>query len=430
MNEKLLHYIWQFQLFNKTNLQTIEHQDLKIVHPGNHNENQGPDFLNAKIKVEETIWAGSVEIHINSSDWRLHRHSEDENYNNVVLHVVWNHDQNLQLPFPTLVLQSLVPKVLLEKYMTLMSNSIFIPCEKNINSINNIVIEKWKERILMERLQEKTIYIESLLKKSNSNWDEVCWWMLARNFGGKINGDQFEQMAQSLPFKILLKHKDSLLQIESMIFGQAGLLKKDFIDAYPKELQKEFSFLKKKYNFKQPKISVHFLRMRPANFPTIRLAQLSHYLHLHGKIISKIIEEKDIKMISNSFKVVTSDYWNQHYLFDEPSVIKVKKTGQQTINNFLINSVVVLLYAYGYYNNIEQLKTKAINWLEKIPAEENVISNEFVNLGLINKSAYDSQALIHLKNRYCNNKKCLECAIGNAIFKKESLLELQPVISC
>ena len=415
MTERLLQYIWQFQHFNSSGLQTTDEQSLQIIHPGIYNTNQGPDFLNAKIKIDHTIWAGSIELHIHTSDWQQHDHSNDKNYNNVILHVVWNNDHELQLPFPALELQNRVSKLLLKKYDELMHATQFIPCEGQIRQVNAITITSWKERLLVERLQNKAQYVEKLLQQSKQHWEEIFWWILARHFGTKINSDAFEKMAQSLPLNILAKHKHQIQQLEALLLGQAGLLDKEFEEAYPLMLQKEYHFLQKKYKLNKIHASVYFLRMRPANFPGIRLAQLAALIQQSQHLFSTIKETDNINDVIKLFSVTANDYWHYHYVFDEATAFKKKTLGRQMIRNIMINTVVPVLYAYGYFNNNESYKNKAMQWMEQLAAESNNITNGFELLGIENKTAFDSQALIQLKNEYCDQKRCLQCAIGNRI---------------
>lgn len=420
MNEKLLHYIWQYQLFNKDELYTTDHSLIKISFPGTLNTNQGPDFLNGKMEMEDTIWFGNIELHLLSSDWELHRHSEDVNYNNVMLHVVWEHDKELHLEFPTIELKSRVPGLLMKKYQAIMNQQTFIPCEEIINMVKPITISKWKERMLIERLQEKAQNTISLLVKAKGNWDELCWWMLARNFGGNVNAASFESIASSIPITIIHKNADSLFTIEALLFGQSGLLNRKFGDEHPIDLFKEYLHLKRKYALKQPPIQLHFLRMRPANFPTIRLAQLASCIFNERKWFTKIIEEENLNTLKMIYDYDISEYWKTHYRFDTASLYKSKKLGNQTINNILINTAVMLCYAYGYYHSIEKLKTKAIRWLQEIPPEDNRMINGFEILGISNQNAADSQALIYMRNNFCLKKRCLDCAIGNEIFRNEN----------
>jgi hypothetical protein len=418
MTERLLQYIWQFQYLNVANLQTTQCQQIQVFFAGIYNVNQGPDFLNAKIRIAETTWAGSVELHINSSDWKLHNHSNDDNYRNVILHVVWNDDLNHELPFPTLELKSKVSKLLLTKYEELMQNPHFIPCQNHLSSIDKFIILKWKERLLIERLQQKAVYVEKLLIQNKQHWEEVFWWMLARNFGIKINCDAFEKMAQSIPTTVLAKHRNQLLQIEALLMGQAGLLDKNFKEDYPIMLKKEYQFLKKKYQLKPIHQPLYFLRMRPANFPTIRLAQLSMIIHQSNHLFDAIKERTSAASVESLFDATANDYWHYHYVFDEAGIFKKKTAGKEMIQNIMINTVIPILYAYGYFNNREQFKTRSVGWMEEIAAEKNKITKGYELLGIENNSAFDSQSLLHLKKEYRDTKNCLACAIGNSILRE------------
>jgi len=416
MTERLLQFIWQFQYFNKSELITVAGDTLQIIFPGNFNTNQGPDFLNAKIQVGSLEWAGSIELHIKTSDWNRHHHAKDKNYNNVVLHIVWENDQ-ADSNIPLLELKSRVPKILLERYEELMNSSSFIPCEKSIQSVSEISWMSWKERLLAERLLRKSKIVDEYLKKNNYHWEETFWWLLARNFGIKVNADAFEAVARSIPLKLLAKQKSQIHQLEALLLGQAGLLEKDFEEDYPKLLQKEYRFQKAKHNFKPIPIPIFFLRMRPGSFPTIRLAQLAMLVHHSAHLFSKIKEADAVEDVKTWLDVTANDYWHYHYRFDEVSAFKKKKTGAVMVNNIVINTIVPVLFAFGNYHNDNKYKEKALDWLEKTSPELNSITKNFMQLPVANKTAYDSQALIELKNEYCINKRCLECAIGNAILK-------------
>ncbi len=419
MTERLLQYIWQFQYFNYSDLHTEEGEPLQIIHPGSLNSNQGPDFSDAKIKINTTIWAGSIELHINTSDWKNHKHSNDKNYKNVILHVVWQHDINLNLPCSTLVLEDKVPKLLLNKYDELMNADNFIACEKNIQQINSLTWQSWKERLLIERLEQRTQLIFDHLQKNKNHWEETFWWLLARNFGVKLNTVAFEKIAQSVSVNILAKHKEQIHQVEALLFGQAGLLEGVFAEDYPTLLQKEYLFLKKKYNLQKIEASMIFLRMRPSNFPTVRLAQLAMLVHNSLHLFSKIKESSNLKTIKELLQVTANDYWHYHYVFDEASAFKKKKLGEQMIDNILINTVVPVLFAYGHYHGENMFKDKALQWLEEIKAEKNSITKGFTSLQIENKTAFASQALIQLKNEYCNKKRCLDCSIGNKLIRNK-----------
>ncbi len=419
MNERLLHYIWQFQCYNRSSLKTCDTEDLQIIHPGTLNTNQGPDFMNAKIRIGPTTWAGSIELHINTSDWKNHKHSEDKNYNNVVLHVVWQHDIDLQLPFATLVLQDRVSKLLLKKYGELMMNRGFIPCKNNIHQVGEITWLAWKDRMFAERLTAKSREVFSWLKMNNNHWEETLWWLIAKNFGLKLNSEAFLAIAQSIPVNILAKCKNQIHQLEALLFGQAGLLEHRFSEDYPLLLQKEYHFLKKKYRLKTIPLSLNFLRMRPSNFPTVRLAQLAMLIHETSHLFARIRSAVSLQSLMDSFNVTANDYWHYHYVFDEIAAFKKKKTGRQMTENILINTVIPLVYAYGSFLDEATMKQKAVQWSMEIKAEQNSILSGFESLGIANKTAYDSQALLHLKNVFCDQKRCLDCAIGNKLISME-----------
>ena len=426
MKEKLLQYIWQFQYFTKNELTTSEGDMLRIINQGNFNTNQGADFSEAKIKIGDTVWAGNIELHIRSSDWNLHKHSSDKNYNNVILHVVWQHDEEIKdvagNPLPTLELQNKISKLLLAKYEELMNAASFIPCENHLHTINGLTLLSWKHRLLAERLESKSAIVFSLLSGNNFHWEETFWWLIAKNFGIKVNSEAFEKIARSLPVNILAKHKNQIHVLEALLFGQAGLLEKKqmvfgFAEDYPQMLQKEYKFYRKKYKLQKPVVQLFFLRMRPANFPTLRLAQLAMLISNSTHLFSKVKESKSVSGVKDLLNVTANDYWHYHYVFDEASAFKKKKLGEQMIDNILINTIVPVLFAYGLHHKEQRYKDKAIAWLEEIAAEKNVITKGFETLKFSNKNSFDSQSYIQLKNKYCNNKRCLECAIGNSLLK-------------
>ena len=420
MNENLLQYIWQFQLFNKMNLFTTELNNLIVIYPGNKNDNQGPDFLNGKIIVENTTWIGSVEIHVKNSDWKLHGHSNDNNYNNVILHVVWEHDVELNLPFPTLELKSLVPKLILQKYEMLLLSKQFIPCENNINAIKDIQMEKWKESLVFNRLKRKADLIREELNQNKFDWIQIVWMMTARAFGGSINGEAFFQLAKSIPFKIVLRHQNDISTIEAILMGQAGLLDKDFEEDYPTHIKKEYLFLKQKYHLVKPRISLLFLRMRPSNFPSVRLAELSAFIAVNADKIGTFLKLEKINTFKDYFKMKTQSYWDDHFCFDEPSVFQKKNVGNKMILHTIVNAIIPIQFAYGLIMNEEKNITRAMDMLSETEAEKNKIVENFIQLNVIPKNALDTQFLIELKNEYCNAKNCLNCQIGYAILKSVS----------
>ncbi|HTN07906.1 DUF2851 family protein [Agriterribacter sp.] len=422
MTERLLQFIWQMQYYNKTDLHTTANESLQIIHPGHLNTNQGPDFQEAGIRINTTAWAGNIELHVKASDWKLHRHDEDKNYKNIILHVVWENDFTVQDEWgndtPALVLQNRVSKILLQRYEELMYAQSIIPCSGSISMVPELIWSSWKARLVAERLQRKTQTVEQYLKETNGHWEEVFWWMLARNFGTTVNSDAFESIARSLPVGILTKHKNQIHQLESFLLGQAGLLDAGFEEEYPRILQKEYRFYRKKYNFLPVHQPVHFLRMRPGNFPCIRLAQLAKLIQRSSRLFSKVKSASVLAQLKTLLTVTANDYWHYHYRFDETSSFKEKVLGRQMIENIIINTIVPVVFAYGYVKQEQSYKNKALQWLEETTAEQNNITRQWTTLGLTNHSAYDSQAYIELMKTYCRNKSCLNCAIGAAILKR------------
>lgn len=423
MNERLFQYIWQFQYFNTNGLVTANGENLSIIHPGNINSNQGPDFLDAKIKVGNTVWAGSIELHIRCSDWKNHKHSNDKNYENVILHVVWQDDTDLHLPFPLLELQGKVSGILLARFDELMNAKSFVPCEKIIHQVTPIIWMAWKQRLLVERMQKKTAVILGYLSSNNNHWEETFWWLIARNFGIAVNSDAFEKLARSLPVSILAKHKNQIHQAEAILFGQAGLLEKEFTDSYPQLLQKEYRFYQKKYQLQPIRIPLHFLRMRPSNFPTVRLAQLAMLVHNSVHLFSIIKDTAILNDVKKLLNVTANDYWHYHYTFEEATAFRQKTLGEQMIHSIIINTIAPILFAYGHHHKEDHYKDRAICWLEQIREEKNSITTGFAFLGIENKNAFDSQALIQLRNEYCTKKRCLDCAVGNKLLRPQIAAE-------
>ena len=427
MTERLLQFIWQFQYFNKGELVTTAGEAIQIIFPGQYNTNQGPDFTDAKIKIGKTLWAGNIELHLETTDWDKHKHEGDVNYNNVILHVVWENIKTKakhSKSVPVLELKNRVAKLLLQRYDDLMNKGVFIPCESSIGTVKYITWHAWKDRLIAERMLRKIKTIEKFQEQNNHHWEETFWWLLARNFGIKVNADAFEEMAKSIHLNVLAKHKNQIHQMEALLMGQAGLLNERSVqkfshnaEEYPKMLQKEYAFLQKKYKLSQIHLPVHFLRMRPGNFPTIRLAQLAMLVTESSHLFSKIKEAASVAEIKKWFNVTANDYWHYHYKFDEPSEFKKKKLGDVMTNNIIINTVCPVLFAYGNYHKEEKYKLKALKWLEETAAESNSIIKGFEALGIEHENAYDSQALLELKSEYCNKKRCLDCSVGNYLLK-------------
>ena len=420
MTEKLLQYIWKLQYFNRSDLHTTNGEPLQILNPGQLNQNQGPDFLQCCIKMGGTTWVGNIEIHTRSSQWNSHKHNEDKNYSNVILHVVWQNDTGIFTPdeIPLLTLHDRVPKILLEKYQELMHNTAFVPCQNSVHTVHSLVWTAWKERLAVERLERRATGIRKLLQETNNHWEEVFWWMLARNFGITVNSEAFEAVARSTSINILAKHKNQIHQLECLLFGQAGMLQGKFTEPYPHMLAREYNFLQKKYRLTPVSYPMHFLRMRPQNFPTIRLAQLAQLIHQSTHLFSKIKETVNLNEVKKLLQVTANDYWHYHYKFDEVSSFQQKTLGKQMIDNIAINTAIPVIFAYGYVMGEEKYTRKALLWLQETAAEDNALTRKWQQLGIKSASGFDSQALTELTKEYCTYKNCLSCAVGTAILKK------------
>jgi hypothetical protein len=418
--EDLLQFIWQYSFLEKRDeLKSIEDEKIDILHPGQRNHDAGPDFLNAKIKIGKAIWAGNIELHLKSSDWLKHKHSSNKAYDNIILHVVYESDTALTLPCSTLELKQHIRPTLLHRYEQLMQLKKEIACASEIGNIKNITKTQMLERVLIERLEKKTEHIQVHLTQTQNNWNEVFYRLIARSFGLKINQDAFETLASHTPLKLFAKHKKNLLQIEALLFGQAGFLERTSKDAYFVSLKKEYDYLRKLYSLKPNAVHLFkFLRLRPANFPTIRLAQFAQLLYTSEHLFSKITSIENLKDVYPHFESSVSEYWQEHYQFEEKSTrTSQKKMGKSTIDLIIINTIIPLLYIYGKMNGEKPLQERALRWLEQINAEENNITKNMMSMGFPLDNAKDSQALLELKKNYCDTKRCLHCSIGFSILR-------------
>ena len=423
MNEVFLHHIWQYKLYSTQNLKTYHDDFIEIIDVGNLNFDAGPDFLEAKIVIGDKLWAGSVEMHVNSSDWNLHRHNDDLAYQNVILHVVWNHDCEIdelrQRNVQTLILQDFVKPEIVYNYQNII-NSKFerIYCEEFLKEIGLKQFSLWFERLLIERFEEKTEFILQLLSKNNNNWEETLFKSLAKNFGLKVNVEAFEIWSNSFPFDVLQKNQFDKVKVEALFFGQAGFLDDNFENDYYKQLKNEYNFLKIKYKLEPISSSLFkFSKMRPIGFPTVRLAQLSAIYGKFSKLFSEIIIQNNLKSYYKLFeKIELNPFWETHYTFKNESNFQTKNISKDKINNMLINTIIPLRYAFERVRSEVEIDFY-LDLLQEINPENNSILDEFVRIGFENKSAKDSQILIHLKKRYCSEKKCLNCAIGHHILR-------------
>ena len=412
MNEQLLQFVWQQRYFDESDLSTTNNEPIQILHPGILNTNQGPDFSSARIKLGNTEWAGNVELHVQTGDWLKHGHQYDKQYNNVILHVVWEHTENSCPGIPVLELQGRVPAYLKKQVTDWMLNQMLIPCMQELRLSGIQPTLEWKEQLIGERLSRKSAQISSQLLQVKGHWEEVFWWLIARNFGVTVNADAFEEMARSLPLTMLTRHKNQVQQIEAFLLGQCGLLSKNFSDPYARLLQKEYQFLRNKYKLRQINTPVHFLRMRPGNFPTIRLAQLAMLIHESVHLFSKIKDMEFANQVEQLFRVTANDFWHYHYRLENASGFSEKTLGNSMIQNLMINTVVPCLFTYGIFNKDDRYVKKAYRWLEETAHENNNIIRIFQREGIKIENASDTQALLELKKNYCDKRRCLECEIG------------------
>lgn len=424
MNEDFLAYIWKFQYFGKTGLQTTAGEALHISRTGFQNFNAGPDFLDAEVRVGELRWAGAIELHVKASDWQRHQHTTDKKYDQVILHVVWENDLAVNRTngslVPVLELKNRVQPTLWQTYLNLKAPKPTIPCQPFLPQARALTKISMVERTLLERLEEKAENVLALYNATNNNWEETAFRALLGGFGFKINQVGFQKLAVALPFKVLQKHRHQPFQIEALFFGQAGFLTPASEDVYLQQLAKEFQYLKHKHQLPtslQP-ADWNFLRLRPANFPTVRLAQVAALFSAREHWFAAFLETKTLKQWESFLTALPSKYWQEHYLPEHRGNFKTGSLGKTSIHLLLINVVAPLLAAYARETDKPELTEKALHLLEQLPAEKNHILAMYQELGFENKSAAQSQGLLQLHRNYCLPVKCLQCAIGNSILKK------------
>ena len=418
--EQLLHYVWKHKLFPLKPLRTTDGMEVEVIDPGLWNNNAGPDFFNAKIKIDGVLWVGNIEIHIKASDWKLHHHDTNSDYDNVILHIASDIDYEPCRPngekIPQMELH--YPTYLVDNYNELIRTSHYPACYKLIPTLSKLLMHSWLNTLQIERFEEKTERIDKLMKKYNNNWEDVFFITLARNFGFGTNSDAFELWAQTIPLRAVDKHRDNLFQIEAIFFGQAGLLDEAY-DEYTDKLLKEYTYLKHKFGFTTSNnCRWKLLRMRPGNFPHVRIAQLAKMYHTSQGLLSRILEAETIENLRPMFETDTSEYWITHYTFGEVSTPIKKNLSKSSANLLIINTVIPFLYAYGKHRGINRLTARASEMLETLKPENNYITRMWKECGLEAAHAGDSQALIQLKKNYCDPKKCLYCRIGFEYLKK------------
>lgn len=418
MTESFLHYLWQNGLFTQQ-LSTTLNEPINVINPGFHNLHAGPDFSDARLTIGDTIWAGNVEIHVNSSDWFKHGHQNDEAYNNVALHVVYRDDLKDAIPgMPVCELAGKIDLKLYDAFERFLASNKFVPCAEKINRVSEIDLTLWLERMLIEKLEQKADFIQDVLTLYNNDWEEALYHTIARSFGFSVNALPFEMLARSVSYKTLAHYSDNHFQVESLVFGQAGLLTHDLSDIYSQELFKEYTFLRKKHKLVPVASSLwKFLRMRPVNFPTIRLAQFASLLSRNAGLLSKMMSLTTIDEMADVFKVTASSYWDNHLVFDKETPGKAKQLGRSSAELLIMNSVLPFMFLYGTSTGNEELSGRALSMYEQLPGENNSVISHWKEAGLDVSTSFATQALMNLKTNYCDKRNCLNCRVGNLLLK-------------
>lgn len=422
MDEQFLHYIWKYQKFDQNKLKLTEGQSLMVYCPGNHNQDSGPDFEEARIKIDAIEWAGQVEIHINSSDWNHHNHQHDPAYENVILHVVWNYDSEIHLngeAIPTLELKSIIDPGLIEKYQKHIRSNQEILCSSQLPGVSPLTIRGMLDRVLVERLEEKASRILNDLQSRKNDWEEVTYRALASNFGFSTNKEAFIRLTELLPFSKLKKALQNEKSTEALLFGQAGFLN-EAKDEYQDSLKSEFQFLQKKFQLPESMVKPQwkFGKLRPANFPPVRLAQLAAVLYNTPKLFTILTQTESIKTLKEHLRPPLSQYWQAHYDFGKERERATRQIGKSSFENILINTVAPLLAAYSKYTAGPTFMDRAVELLESSPTENNRITRKWSKIDVNAKTAIDSQAFIQLFKSYCQKRKCLQCNIGVEILNR------------
>lgn len=421
MKEDFLHYLWKFRKFESLNLKTAKDESITIIKVGEYLELSGPDFFNAQIIIENQKWAGNVEIHLKSSDWYLHGHEKDQAYENVILHVVWEHDTEIfredNTEIPVLVLKDYISSETLKSYYSLVNPKSWISCEKEISQIDHFVFENWQERLFFERLERKSKFVYDLLEETNQDWEAVLFCLLAKNFGLNTNGNTFLQIAKSIPFSFIRKESFEIENLEALLFGASGLLDADKQDVYFNDLKFRYFYLLHKYQLEKVYTNpLEFFKHRPDNFPTIRLSQLAGLYNRHQNLFSKIITLKSAKEACELLNVSAGLYWNNHYQFDKESPKKVKKLSKAFIDLIILNTIIPIQFAYSQRMG-ESVFEDLIAFMKEVAPEKNSIIEKFDSFGVVSKNAFQTQSLLQLKNEFCNHNGCLKCAVGMELLK-------------
>jgi len=420
MKEEFLHYLWKYCLYDQHSMIDNDNNKIAVLNPGEYNRDSGPDFFNARILIAGTEWAGNVEIHTRASNFDNHGHNMDPAFDNVILHVVSENDRRVfnSKGEELLTVEIKYDNSYYEKYIDLINNPCVIACQNEIKKLDIFFIRHWLHSLLVERLQLRSDSVMKIFSQTGNDWDETFYRILTRYFGFRVNTEPFEMLASALPFRIIRKHADNRFQIEALLFGTAGMLEEGLFkeavsDKYYKDLIKEFRILSTKYSL----VPIHgwlwkFCRLRPVNFPTVRISQLSALLSTAGGLFSRILDAGGIRNLKDLFGVSASSYWDNHYIFGKKSKAISKNTGMQAVDIFLINAVIPLIFIYGRYHDNNNVCEKALTFLGEIGPETNSVTRDWKSAGIEVESAFYTQALLQLADEYCKKRRCLECRIG------------------
>ncbi|GAA4401253.1 DUF2851 family protein [Nibrella viscosa] len=440
MPESFLYFLWQYQYFSALGLTTTTGEPVQVLHPGFRNSNAGPDFLNARLVVGEVEWVGTVEAHTKTSDWLAHRHQHDRAYDNVILHLVWEDDRPQPqqtivrsdgTPIPTLELRQRTESSLLRRYLRLADSPEPIPCAGQFQTVHPLRRTAMLDKALMQRLERKAGQVYQIFNATGQDWEETTYRLMAITFGFRVNADPMEQLSRAVPLKAIQKHHNALIQVEAMLFGTAGLLTNlTDEDAYPHALQREYRFLSAKYSLSERELPAHiwkWSRLRPANFPTLRLAQVAALLAQHRSLFSVCMDTTNVDDLLRALQVSPSAYWQTHYRFDKSTDKGAPTLGSASASTILVNTAVPLLAAYAHHRHQPHYIDRAVSLLEQLPAEKNHITAIWSGLGLPIDSAFDSQASLELYNEFCLPRKCLTCQIGMALVGPDAAVTAQSV---
>ncbi|SEQ71694.1 DUF2851 family protein [Neolewinella agarilytica] len=425
MREDFIHFLWRQARFDLRDLTTTTGQTISIQNFGRHNVDAGPDFSSGQLRIDGMQWAGNIEMHVKSSEWYAHQHDSDPAYDNVILHVVLEEDRPVYRAngdrIPCLELRNRIPAGILNSYWRLMHNEHWIPCQGQLQLVADPERQQWLEQVLTERIEARAHRFAERVQATNLDWEEAFYQSLARALGGRVNGEAMDMLARSVPLRVLLKHKHSLLQLEALLFGQSGLLPeaRDEEEAYLPLLRREYKLLQIKHGLCPiPATAWRYLRLRPNNFPTVRIAQLAAMLHRTGQLFGKSLAAADGREMKNMFSISLSNYWRNHYRFGKEAAYGERRLGASAIHSLLINTIAPALVAYAHYRLDDRFRDRALALLRDLPAEDNKVLRKWNGLGFPAKNAGESQALLQLKTEFCDKSRCLECAIGRALLNQ------------